>query len=111
MPILDGWHEFMPGLVETGEMAGDETKGFRMVSLPPGGFIEEHDLINRLHIVSGEAELYFKACTDTDNCTLTADELDDSKKPPSNVIKAQQKTAIKTLEYKVICGDNAEKEA
>ena len=101
----------MPGLVETGEMAGDEIKGYRMVSMPPDGFVEEHDLINRLHIVSGEAELYFKACIDSNNCFLTTDELDNTKTLPANVSKVQENTAIKTLEYKVICGNESQKEA
>lgn len=74
------------------------------------GGLSEHDLVARLHILSGEADLYFKICDPNQkSCKLDKDEIPSKGKIiGSSLNSLTQKTihkhAIKTIEQKLICG-------
>ena len=62
-----------PGMVESGEITGGETKVHQM-NLSIGGE-DKHDFNVRLHLISGEADLYMKSCEEGKPCGLSKEDL------------------------------------
>lgn len=88
-----------PGMVESGEILGSEIKQHRMTF--PFDKDDEHSFITRLHLITGEADLYMKLCPKSGDCELTKDEIAQEKSP--NVFKNVDKTSIKTVQLPVVC--------
>lgn len=61
----------LPGIVEMGEIDASDVMAYRMGAYTAPGEVEFHDLVPRLHIISGEADLFFKVCSEEDSCMIT----------------------------------------
>lgn len=88
-----------PGMVESGEILGSEIKQHRM------NFDfdkdDEHQFISRLHLITGEADLYMKLCPKLGPCELSKEELSQQQSPV--IFKNVDKTSIKTVQLPVVC--------
>lgn len=90
-------------MTESGNMLGGEIKSHQMAF--KFGVQDKHNFIARLHLISGEADLYMKVCQKNKNCELTKAEL--VQKPDKNLKKSVQKIGIKTIELPVVCSNMA----
>ena len=62
-----------PGMVESGWILGSEIKQHRMSF--PFDKDDEHNFISRLHLITGEADLYMKLCPKSGLCELKKEEI------------------------------------
>ena len=89
-------------MVESGELLGGEVKYHRMQFQE--GDEDKHEFNVRLHLISGEADLFLKVCKPDQNCDLTKDEKT-TKVSTKDLKISVQKTGIKTVDLPVICSD------
>lgn len=64
---------------------------------------DEHNFIARLHIISGEADLYMKLCPKTGVCDLSKQDREDTASKNPLVIRNTDKNSIKTVTVPVVC--------
>lgn len=89
-------------MVETGAIGGGELKTHIM------SFSEDeltlHEFQFRLHLISGDADLYFKPCgqSTSEICDISESEMNGGNST-AGVIKAPVKEAIKTIDFNAAC--------
>lgn len=88
-----------PGMVESGDIQGGEIKSHQMDFQFTKD--DEHNFNVRLHLISGDADLYMKVCQPDKKCELTKTEL--TQAPDMNLKKSVEKAGIKSVSLPVVC--------
>lgn len=86
-------------MVESGEVLGNQIKSHSMQLMSYTN--DEHILNFRLHLITGEADLYLKMCQKNIPCRLT--EKETSEKQTAIFKKSIEKGGVKTITLPVIC--------
>lgn len=86
-------------MVESGQIMGNETRSHKMEL--PMDKSDSHEFNVRLHLISGDADLYMKVCSPKVSCELTKE---DMANPQSLMLrKSTEKVGIKTVNLNAQC--------
>ena len=98
-PFFEGDGNIQPGYIESGSLVQGEVKNHVMIIESTQATF--NDFLIRLHLLSGDAELYFKACPNYFECEITVKDLKLSNS--MNFKKALNSGSEKEIRFPVFC--------